>query len=72
MKQHAEKCWSPDTVKTVYASGDIEKARDALKKHGKKNQTKLAWALKTVKGWAELFSTRPPSKEQVRYVGGSP
>lgn len=70
MKVHAEKCWSMDTVKIVYASGDVEKARDALKKHGKKNQSKLAWVLKTVKGWADTFSTRPPSKEEIRCILG--
>jgi len=31
----------------------------------------LTAALRTVKGWAESFSTTPPSKESIRYVFGS-
>ncbi|KAE9384919.1 hypothetical protein BT96DRAFT_1007575 [Gymnopus androsaceus JB14] len=46
----------------------LDKAQDAIKKIGKKSQLKLTAALKTCKGWADSFSTRPPEKETTRVV----
>ncbi|KAE9396503.1 hypothetical protein BT96DRAFT_749584, partial [Gymnopus androsaceus JB14] len=66
MKQHAEKCWSKETVRAVYESGDVEKARAELQKHGKMRQSKITLGLKKIKTWAESFSTRPPSKEEIQ------
>ncbi|KAE9398171.1 hypothetical protein BT96DRAFT_758373, partial [Gymnopus androsaceus JB14] len=66
--QHSKSCWGDEAVKAVQESKSLEKARDALKKFGKKSQSKLTAALRTVKGWAESFSTQPPSKKSIRVV----
>jgi len=68
MKQHAEKCWSKETVRAAYELGDVEKARAELQKHGKMGQSKITLGLKKIMTWAESFSTRPPSKEEIRCV----
>ncbi|KAE9392697.1 hypothetical protein BT96DRAFT_748908, partial [Gymnopus androsaceus JB14] len=65
--RHSKSCWGDEAVKAVQESKSLEKARDALKKFGKKSQSKLTAALRTVKGWAESFSTQPPSKKNQCY-----
>ncbi|KAE9397066.1 hypothetical protein BT96DRAFT_996147 [Gymnopus androsaceus JB14] len=66
--RHAKFCWGEEAVNAVQGSKSIDKARDALKKFGKKSQSKLTAALRSVKGWAELFSTQPPSKQTIHVV----
>ncbi|KAE9404170.1 hypothetical protein BT96DRAFT_989650 [Gymnopus androsaceus JB14] len=66
--RHARDCFGSKAVKSVRQSKDINKAHEVLKKFGKKSQSKLTAALKTIKGWAESFSTQPPSKESIRVV----
>ncbi|KAJ3738413.1 hypothetical protein EV360DRAFT_7496, partial [Lentinula raphanica] len=63
---HAKKCWGDDAVNAAKES-TLDKARAAVKTFGKKSQGKLTAALKTTKGWAKTFATRPPEKEQIRY-----
>jgi len=70
--RHARDCFGSDAVESVQQSKDINKAREVLKKFGKKSQSKLTAALKTIKGWAESFSTQPPSKESIRSVFFTP
>jgi len=62
MSNHAKKCWGEEAMAAAKDS-TLDKARDAIKKIGKKSQSKLTAALKTCKGWADSFSTRPPEKE---------
>ncbi|KAJ3966678.1 hypothetical protein EV361DRAFT_551238 [Lentinula raphanica] len=64
---HAKKCWGDDAVNAAKES-TLDKARAAVKTFGKKSQGKLTAALKTTKGWAKTFATRPPEKEQIRVV----
>lgn len=66
--RHAKSCWGDEAVAAVQESKNLDKARDAVKRFGKKSQSKLAAALRTVKGWAESFSTQPPSKKTIRFV----
>lgn len=65
MSQHAKKCWGEEAVAAVKSS-TLDKAQAAIKKFGKKSQSKLTAALRTCKGWADSFSTRPPEKETTR------
>ncbi|KAE9392845.1 hypothetical protein BT96DRAFT_830101, partial [Gymnopus androsaceus JB14] len=67
MSSHVKKCWGDEAV-TAVKDLTLEKARDAIKKIGKKSQTRLTAALKTFKGWSETFSTQPPEKETTRYA----
>ncbi|KAE9389052.1 hypothetical protein BT96DRAFT_769639, partial [Gymnopus androsaceus JB14] len=62
--RHAKSCWGEEAVNAVQGSKSIDKARDALKKFRKKSQSKLTAALRSVKGWAESFSTQPPKKRR--------
>jgi len=68
LHRHAKKCWGDKAVKAAQDSKNISRARKAVQKFGSKKQSMLTAALRTVKGWAESFSTTPPSKESVRYV----
>lgn len=67
MTSHVKKCWGEESYTTVKDS-TLDKARNAIKTLGKKSQSKLTLALKTVKGWAQTFSTHPPDKEITRYI----
>ncbi|KAE9383907.1 hypothetical protein BT96DRAFT_843138, partial [Gymnopus androsaceus JB14] len=67
LSAHAKKCWGEEAVAAVRDS-NLEKARSAIKNFGKKSQTRLTAALKTFKGWADMFSTQPPEKETTRVV----
>lgn len=46
----------------------LDKARDAIKKFGKKSQGKLTTILSTMKNWAKSFSTTPPTEAAIRWV----
>ncbi|KAE9403447.1 hypothetical protein BT96DRAFT_760075, partial [Gymnopus androsaceus JB14] len=67
MSSHVKKCWGDEAV-TAVKDSTLDKARDAIKKIGKKSQTRLTATLKTFKGWSKMFSTRPPEKETTRVV----
>ncbi|KAJ3816518.1 hypothetical protein F5880DRAFT_1466284, partial [Lentinula raphanica] len=64
---HVKKCWGEDAYNAAKDS-TLEKARTAVKTFGKKSQAKLTAALKTTKGWAKTFSSRPPENELIRVV----
>ncbi|KAE9385363.1 hypothetical protein BT96DRAFT_751949, partial [Gymnopus androsaceus JB14] len=68
LHQHAKRCWGDKAVKAAQESKDLSRAREAIEKFGSKKQSVLTAALRTVKGWAELFSTTPPLKENIRIV----
>ncbi|KAF5355384.1 hypothetical protein D9757_014613 [Collybiopsis confluens] len=68
LKRHAVKCWGHDTVTAVQESENLTEARTVVRKHGKKSQTMLALALRSVKGWYQSFSTRPPDTSSIRVV----
>ncbi|KAE9400296.1 hypothetical protein BT96DRAFT_772648, partial [Gymnopus androsaceus JB14] len=61
-------CWGDEAIKAAQESKDLSRAREAIEKFGSKKQSMLTAALRTVKGWAESFSTTPPSKENIRIV----
>ncbi|KAE9385013.1 hypothetical protein BT96DRAFT_841291, partial [Gymnopus androsaceus JB14] len=65
MSYHTTKCWGKEAVAAAKDS-TLDKAQDAIERIGKKSQLKLTAALKTCKGWANSFSTRPPEKETTR------
>ncbi|KAJ3766744.1 hypothetical protein FB446DRAFT_708378 [Lentinula raphanica] len=65
LTNHAKKCWGDEAVNAAKDSS-LDKAWAAVKTFGIKSQTKLTAALKTTKGWAKTFSTRPPEKELIR------
>ncbi|KAF9040320.1 hypothetical protein BDP27DRAFT_1244652, partial [Rhodocollybia butyracea] len=65
---HAKSCWGDEAVSAVQQSKSLDKAREAIRKIGKKSQSKLTAALRTVKGWAESFSTQPPTKKSICVV----
>lgn len=44
----------------------LDKARDAIRKLGKKSQEKLTTILRVVKNWAKTFSTTPPTEAAIR------
>ncbi|KAE9400279.1 hypothetical protein BT96DRAFT_819454, partial [Gymnopus androsaceus JB14] len=66
--QHAKCCWGDEAVSAVQNFKSIDKAWEALKKFGKKSQSKLTAVLRTVKGWAESFSMQPPTKKTIWFV----
>ncbi|KAJ3816468.1 hypothetical protein F5880DRAFT_1452089, partial [Lentinula raphanica] len=66
--RHAKKCWSEDTVNAVKECKSLDKARSAIATYGHKSQSKLTLALRTVKSWFQLFSTRAPDKNTIRVV----
>ncbi|KAJ3965088.1 hypothetical protein EV361DRAFT_767112, partial [Lentinula raphanica] len=66
MSGHARKCWGDEAFNAAKDS-TLDKARAAIKAFGKKSQSKLTAALKTTKGWAKTYSTRPPEKELIRF-----
>ncbi|KAF9064680.1 hypothetical protein BDP27DRAFT_1155391, partial [Rhodocollybia butyracea] len=66
--RHAKSCWGEEAVNAAQQSKSLENARAAIKRIGKKSQSKLAAALRTMKGWAESFSTQPPTKKEIRVV----
>ncbi|KAF9059140.1 hypothetical protein BDP27DRAFT_1239351, partial [Rhodocollybia butyracea] len=63
---HAKSCWGKEAVNAAQQSKSLENARAAIKRIGKKSQSKLAAALRTMKGWAESFSMQPPTKKEIR------
>ncbi|KAE9384415.1 hypothetical protein BT96DRAFT_748669, partial [Gymnopus androsaceus JB14] len=70
LHRHAKRCWGDEAVKAAQESKDLSRAREAIEKFGSKKQSMLTAVLRTVKGWAESFSTTPPSKENIRYDRG--
>ncbi|KAF5364882.1 hypothetical protein D9757_015275 [Collybiopsis confluens] len=68
LKCHAIKCWGQEAVIAVQGSENLTKARTAIAKHGKKAQSMLVLALRSVKGWFQSFSTRPPDTSSIRIV----
>ncbi|KAJ3833147.1 hypothetical protein F5878DRAFT_521779, partial [Lentinula raphanica] len=67
LTNHAKKCWGDEAVNAA-KDLSLDKAWAAVKTFGIKSQTKLTAALKTTKGWAKTFLTRPPEKELIRAV----
>ncbi|KAF9036401.1 hypothetical protein BDP27DRAFT_1528361, partial [Rhodocollybia butyracea] len=63
--RHAKSCWGDKAVSAVQQSKSLDKARDAI---GRKGQSKLTAALRTVKGWAESKVTQPPTKKSIRFA----
>ncbi|KAF9052599.1 hypothetical protein BDP27DRAFT_1242547, partial [Rhodocollybia butyracea] len=55
---HAKSCWGKEAVNAAQQSKSLENARAAIKRIGKKSQSKLAAALRTMKGWAEVVTAR--------------
>ncbi|KAE9402042.1 hypothetical protein BT96DRAFT_816998, partial [Gymnopus androsaceus JB14] len=58
MSNHAKKCWGEEAVAAAKDS-TLDKARDAIKKIGKKSQSKLTAALKTLTARWVAESARP-------------
>ncbi|KAE9386605.1 hypothetical protein BT96DRAFT_751190, partial [Gymnopus androsaceus JB14] len=69
---HAKRCWGDEAVKAAQESKDLSRVHEAIEKFGLKKQSMLTAAFRTMKGWAESFSTTPPLKENIQYKEGCP